>query len=213
MGAREIDAIQTGQLPHRDATERERVQTAARDALATVARIVFIVRTESLFRYAAAKYHEPRDRSARLSSREILFEFMKDRQLRGRHNASRSGPGECCSARTRVRRIVGLAICALRREDGIGIREGSTRVGYTRLSCRDGCSIMSTCSTCQPLRLNRSLDYPMTHNADPPMPCRRPTTATHPRRRVLPATLSAHPPDPRQLAAAGMQRREAIVAL
>jgi len=41
------------------------------------------------------------------------------------------------------------------------------RVGYTRLSCRDGCSIMSTCSTCQPLRLNRSPDYPMTHNAWP----------------------------------------------
>jgi len=41
------------------------------------------------------------------------------------------------------------------------------RVGYTRLSCRDGCSIMSTCSTCQPLRLNRSPDYPMTHNARP----------------------------------------------
>lgn len=41
------------------------------------------------------------------------------------------------------------------------------RVGYTRLSRRDGCSIMSTCSTCQPLRLNRSPDYPMTHNARP----------------------------------------------
>ncbi|KAF7396697.1 hypothetical protein V1477_010035 [Vespula maculifrons] len=29
---------------------------------------------------------------------------------------------------------------------------------------------MSTCSTCQPLQLNRSPDYPMTHNAHPHSP-------------------------------------------
>lgn len=45
--------------------------------------------------------------------------------------------------------------------------EGYGRTLDTRLSYRDGCSIMSTCSTCRPLQLNRSPDYPMTHNAHP----------------------------------------------
>lgn len=43
--------------------------------------------------------------------------------------------------------------------------EGPDTTLDTRLSYRDGCSIMSTCSTCRPLQLNRSPDYPMTHNA------------------------------------------------
>ena len=43
--------------------------------------------------------------------------------------------------------------------------EGPDATLDTRLSYRDGCSIMSTCSTCRPLQLNRSPDYPMTHNA------------------------------------------------
>lgn len=44
-------------------------------------------------------------------------------------------------------------------------RAPSLNARYARLSYRDGCSIMSTCSTCRPFQLNRSPDYPMTHNA------------------------------------------------
>lgn len=54
---------------------------------------------------------------------------------------------------------------------GLAGDAGTSRVSGatldTRLSYRDGCSIMSTCSTCRPLQLNRSPDYPMTHNAHP----------------------------------------------
>lgn len=88
------------------------------------------------------------------------------------------------------------------------------RVGYTRLSCRDGCSIMSTCSTCQPLRLNRSPDYPMTHNARPALSKPSGRTPDRPSLSTVPlvSLLSSHRPSARQLAA-GMQHREAIVAL
>ena len=58
--------------------------------------------------------------------------------------------------------------------------EGPDATLDTRLSYRDGCSIMSTCSTCRPLQLNRSPDYPMTHNARyPPRLCARSCTYTH----------------------------------
>lgn len=75
---------------------------------------------------------------------------------------------------------------------------------------------MSTYSTCQPLRLNRSPDYPMTRNA---------RSALNP--LVAPTTYPLHRPflphrcpharvsllcSSRQLAT-GMQYREAIVAL
>jgi len=106
-----------------------------------------------------------RDRSVRLSSSEILFEFMKDHQLEGR-----KGLGRECRYRERGvgnrRQFRDMYAPAWGRQRDLS-RGFYDRVGYTRLSCRDGCSIMSTCSTCQPLRLNRSPDYPMTHNARP----------------------------------------------
>ncbi|KAL0111955.1 hypothetical protein PUN28_013284 [Cardiocondyla obscurior] len=79
---------------------------------------------------------------------------------------------------------------------------------------------MSTCSTCQPLRLNRSPDYPMTHNARPAL-SKPSAAALRPTAPIPPPPPPGHPPlvplpppPPslplaRQLAA-GMQRREAI---
>lgn len=119
------------------------------------------------------KYRKLRDRSAaRLSSSEILFEFMKDHRPPKDTTVRARSYGECWpSKREGDKGRKGEIVIKFRdmRAPTRGRRPKGfrARVGYTRLSCRDGCSIMSTCSTCQPLRLNRSPDYPMTHNARP----------------------------------------------